>query len=358
MRVAVLWPRPRRPRIDAAARDPALHPDPSDGLQFLEAEGFSVAIEDPYPVPLNPFARTHEVFSGLDPLRAVRVALRGYDAVLAIGASSAWCTDRVLRLGRRRTPVIMIDPAMGPWKLRKRMQDRIIPRVARVIVYGRVQLDHLREQYAGRARGVFVHHRADVRFYDPATSPGPPPQAGRYVLAIGDDVSRDFDTLVRACAPGIPGGGFLDRHGIRCVIHTRRPLGALPARVEHGTERLSHVGLRDLYRNAAAVVLPLHDHIHAGGINSLVEAMAMGRPVVIGRSRGIADYVRDGETALTAAPGDAAGLAAAISRVLSDEGLAARLGAAAREFVASTCAGPLYAKNVAAVVREAVGERG
>ena len=96
MRVAVLWPKPRRGRIEDAARDPAAHPDASDGLAFLENEGMSVHVEDPYGGFLNPLARTHEVFCGLDPARALRVALRRprYDAVLSIGASSAWFTKR------------------------------------------------------------------------------------------------------------------------------------------------------------------------------------------------------------------------------------------------------------------------
>jgi glycosyltransferase involved in cell wall biosynthesis len=358
MRVAVLWPKPRRGRIDAAAREPASHPDPSDGLCHLEREGIAVAIEDPHRFPLNPLARAHEVFCGLDPLRALRVARRRppYDAVIAIGSSSAWFTDRFLRLFRRPAPVIMIDPAVGPWKLRRRVQDRIIPRVARVVVFGRAQLDHLREHYGDRVKPVFVHHRADVRFYDPATPALGTPPREPYVLAIGDDVSRDFDTLVRACGADRPLGKLLADRGARCVIHTRRELGALPPRVERSRRSLSHVELRDLYRDAAAVVLPLHDLVHAGGVNSLVEAMAMARPLVVSRSRGLADYVQDGVTAVAVAPGDGDGLGAAVAGLLSDPARAAALGAAARDFVTRTCAGPVYAAQLASVIRDAILE--
>ena len=358
MRVAVLWPRPRRARIEAAARDPGSHPDASDGLLGLAAEGFSIVVEDPYPIPLNPLARSHEIFCGLDPLRSLRVALRrpGYDAVLAIGASSAGWTQRFLGLKRRRPPVLMIDPAMGPWALRKRIQDLIIPRVDRVIVYGRTQLDYLREHYGDQVRGVFVHHRADVRFFDPASAAQTPPAASRYILAIGDDVSRDFGTLLRACAADAPLGRLLEAQDLRCVIHTGRELGTLPARVVHSNGRLSHLDLRDLYRHAAAVVLPLFDLVHAGGINSLVEAMAMSRPIVISRSRGILDYIRDGGTALTVAPGNSEELGAAVARLVFDTELAGRLGSAAREFVTTTCATAVYAKKIAAVIRDAISQ--
>lgn len=359
MRVAVLWPRPRRPRIHAAEADPAAHPDASDGLRFLEGEGVEVGIEDPNGFWLNPLANRHEIFCGLDPLRAWRVARARppYDAAIAVGASSAWFTQRLLARRKPRAPVIMIDPAMGPWKLRQRMQDGIIPRVDRVVVFGAVQVDHLREQYGEGARGVFLHHRADVRFYDPAMPAASPPPVRPYILAIGDDVSRDFATLIRAGAPDAPLGRFLAARGMDCVIHTQQELGALPPRVVPSTKRLTHVALRDLYRHASAVVLPLFDLVHAGGINSLVEAMAMARPLVIARSRGIADYVHDGATAICVSPGDPGALGAAIVRVLDDAPLAARLGGAARAFVASTCASPVYARKIAALLREVIAAR-
>jgi glycosyltransferase involved in cell wall biosynthesis len=252
----------------------------------------------------------------------------------------------------------MIDPAMGPWKLRKRMQDRIIPRVDRVVVFGRVQLDYLREVYGERARGAFVPHRADVRFYDPASEPGTPPPERGYVLAIGDDVSRDFSTLLAACAPSAPLGRLLEERNLRCVIHTRKDLWPRPPRVDHSAARLSHVHLRDLYRHAIAVVIPLFDLLHPGGINSIVEAMAMGRPLVVSRSRGIADYVRNEDNALVVAPGGADELGSAVVRVANDAALARRLGDAARAFVSSTCASPVYAKNIAALIREAAAARG
>jgi len=44
--------------------------------------------------------------------------------------------------------------------------------------------------------------------------------------------------------------------------------------------------------------------------------------------------VRDGETGLVVAPGDPSALAAAINRLLADQGLRERLGSAARAAVA------------------------
>ena len=64
---------------------------------------------------------------------------------------------------------------------------------------------------------------------------------------------------------------------------------------------------------------------------TVVEAMWKARPVVATAVGGISDQVVDGETGfLIEDPHDLAAFAAAISRLLSDPALAAKLGEAAR----------------------------
>ena len=86
-----------------------------------------------------------------------------------------------------------------------------------------------------------------------------------------------------------------------------------------------------LYRKAEVVVVPsLYEPF---GLVAL-EAMACGRPVVASATGGLAEIITDGNDGVLVPPGDARALAMALSRVLSDEELAARLGQAAR----ATCA--------------------
>jgi glycosyltransferase involved in cell wall biosynthesis len=63
---------------------------------------------------------------------------------------------------------------------------------------------------------------------------------------------------------------------------------------------------------------------------SLVEAAACGLPCVASRTGGIVDVVEHERTGLLHEPGDGAGLAAGVERVLADGALAAALGRAAR----------------------------
>jgi len=65
--------------------------------------------------------------------------------------------------------------------------------------------------------------------------------------------------------------------------------------------------------------------------NSVLEAMAVERPVIATRVGGVADTVTHEVSGILIAPGDAAALAAALTRVAADHALRARLGAAARD---------------------------
>lgn len=63
---------------------------------------------------------------------------------------------------------------------------------------------------------------------------------------------------------------------------------------------------------------------------TVVEAMACGRAVVVSAAGGAAELFTDGHDGLGAAPGDVAGLAAAVRRLADDPSLRERLGASAR----------------------------
>jgi glycosyltransferase involved in cell wall biosynthesis len=69
--------------------------------------------------------------------------------------------------------------------------------------------------------------------------------------------------------------------------------------------------------------------------HTVVEALAVGTPVIATATGGVAEVVRDGENGLLVPVGDATALAAAIGRYLADDALRARLRDAAHESVAA-----------------------
>jgi glycosyltransferase involved in cell wall biosynthesis len=92
--------------------------------------------------------------------------------------------------------------------------------------------------------------------------------------------------------------------------------------------RLPHrLAIEALRRSLFSVVPSLVPE--AFGLAGL-EAAAAGKPIVASRIGGLTDVVVDGETGLLVLPGSRDDLAAAMRRLLEDEGLRARLGEAAR----------------------------
>jgi glycosyltransferase involved in cell wall biosynthesis len=89
-------------------------------------------------------------------------------------------------------------------------------------------------------------------------------------------------------------------------------------------------GKRALLESAAVFALPSYDEALP---MSLIEAMAAGVPVVASSVGGIPEAVVDGVSGFVCAPGDVATLQRLLRKLLLDRGLAARIGAAARESV-------------------------
>ncbi len=84
----------------------------------------------------------------------------------------------------------------------------------------------------------------------------------------------------------------------------------------------------------------------------LIEAMAMGKPVVATAAGGTPEIVLDGETGLLVPPGQAAPLAAAVLSVLGDPALAERLGAAGRRRAVADFSLTRHAAALAALYEE------
>jgi glycosyltransferase involved in cell wall biosynthesis len=91
--------------------------------------------------------------------------------------------------------------------------------------------------------------------------------------------------------------------------------------------RLTSEAVADSMDGAWLVCLPSRSE---GLPRVALEAAARGRAIVGGNRAGIPDVVEDGVNGFLVDPDDAPGLAAALGRILSDRGLAERLGAAAR----------------------------
>lgn len=90
---------------------------------------------------------------------------------------------------------------------------------------------------------------------------------------------------------------------------------------------------------------------------SVMEMLAIGKPVIGSAIGGIPELVRDGETGLLFPAGDASALADRMRRLAGDASLAERLGTAGKALVARDCSSEKHFSQVMAVYR-AVGAEG
>jgi glycosyltransferase involved in cell wall biosynthesis len=106
--------------------------------------------------------------------------------------------------------------------------------------------------------------------------------------------------------------------------------GPLRPKVPGALGFIPHDELGGFFERAAVVAVPSH---REGFGVVCAEAMAHARPVVASAIGGLLDLVVHEETGLLVPPGDVGALRAALRRLLDDEGLRRRLGAAARKRV-------------------------
>jgi glycosyltransferase involved in cell wall biosynthesis len=305
-------------------------------------------------------------FYALLPFRVAR-ELRDFrpDAVLAQGGQEA----ALVLLGRAlaRVPTRVVadvhgDPA-APTRLYGSSLRKLLAPLGDVLArVGLRRSDGIRTISAytsGVVRGAGVEPTATFAAFmdlepflarEPAALPERP--AALFVGVL--ERYKGVDVLAEAwrlTAPRVPNVtlNVVGRGTLRGV--PERLVAELPEQTRW-TESLSTPDVARALDEATVLVLPSRSE---GLGRVVVEAFCRGRGVVASRVGGISDLVTDGETGILVPPGDAAALADALVRVLSDRVLAERLGAAARIAVEPWLATPeVYAQQIRDLVEKVV----
>jgi len=203
-----------------------------------------------------------------------------------------------------------------------------------VVTWSSVQRQALIERLNfPRERVYLVRHYVDQVFYRPR------PAEDDMICAVGAEM-RDYATLKDA----------VHGTGLRCHIaadHVRVPgrfrlfrdrrlrvsevVGPADSNVTMG--RMSLLELRKLYARSRFVVVPLLRSDTDNGVTVILEAMAMGKPVICSRTRGQVDVIQEGVTGLYVPLGDPAALRTAIVSLWNDPQRAREMGQSARAYV-------------------------
>ena len=143
---------------------------------------------------------------------------------------------------------------------------------------------------------------------------------------------------------------------VRFVVVGGGPLQAELEERAHALDLTSHIvftgNRRDIPRLLAAMDVFVMPSLYEGGPITVLEAMAMAKPVVSTPVGMVPDVVEDGRNGLLVPTGDSAALARAVSRLLDDPALAAALGEQARVTVERQFSPDAMVDGVVSVYRE------
>ena len=202
-----------------------------------------------------------------------------------------------------------------------------------IIVTSQAEAEALKTELSiGPDKISSILNGVDLDFFNPdgiATDDGMPP----FIMSQGLS-KRDYPTLIRAMQM-IP--------HVTCKISAVSAWDKFKAGYE-GMDIPSNVHLEShnhpsLIKNLTAksrlVVIPLRtdNGMWCAGSTSVLQAQAMGKPVVVTYLPGIAEYVNNGETGYLVKGNDPDAMASAIDRIWQDPARTAEMGRTAQKWV-------------------------
>lgn len=265
--------------------------------------------------------------------REIRHLDSEYDAIVTWGEKLSLALLMQQQFSSASKPHIAM---MGQFeKINIRVPLRLLEKnLHAVVTWTSVQRRALIERLRFPSERVFlIRHYVDQVFYSPRSA------EENLICGVGAEM-RDYAPLLEA----------LRGTDLRCHIatdHVRIPgrlrvlrdrrvpiekVGTWPGpRVTSG--RVSLTELRDLYAHSRFVVVPLVPSDSDNGVTVILEAMAMGKPVICSLTRGQVDVVQEGVTGLYVPVGDAAALRTAMLSLWNDPIRARQMGQNARAYV-------------------------
>lgn len=256
---------------------------------------------------------------------AVRAFLKAhkFDVVYAWHAVIGLVFASLCRFFRIDKATIVVAQLIVPQKqdsfvqrMKKAFTRYALKRVDYVIAYSRVELEQFKKDYSN-GRTSFVFSPLGIESPENAS-----PSNGGYVFTGGRS-NRDYDTFVDAMR-GAPFTAHIAAQRFN-INRTRTPANVHTHFDTFGDEFVN------LLAGASLVVIPLDRPDESSGQLVLLQAMALGKAIVVTESRGISDYYIAEETAVIVPPHDVQTMRRQIDYLMKSAGRREQLGKAAFE---------------------------
>ncbi len=252
---------------------------------------------------------------------------RKIDCIVATHEANALPVLLLKRLRLLKTPIVVVNVSMlQPKNLTRKRRwfwRWLLPAAELILSYCSFQIPWIQTEFALKTeRLAFFPLGVDTEFFTTNASAENEFTAAKpehresaapgFCLSVGSNYGKDFETLLAA----LP-------HGIRLVIVTDETSARHAASLVKPDQKVEISTavpiekLRELYRNATLMVIPLHDMRVSLGQTVLLENMAMGKIVLISDTSSVRDYIEPNVSALAVPPYDADAMRACIERVFA-----------------------------------------
>lgn len=324
------------------------YPDtPFYGLNYLKDLGLDAEYKDIHDVLKSskiilklPFVWKHILLTKF---------IKNYDIVFG---SSLLYNIIFKKLFRLKTKFVLLNISLNrtlhrnkPNYIKYKFIKYLISQFDAIVCLSHFQIDDLASNYQiDRQKLHFIPLGVDEQFWSPVDF-----EKNKYILSVGKDNGRDYDTLFKA-AKKLPQDNFVVVCGQWNIEGLDIPSNV---RVIFGRPVKE---LKILYKSAKMLLLITHDDKYLDGSDCsgqtvLLDAMSSGLPIIVSRKKYLADYARDKVELLTVDFYDAEDIADKI-KILNDDNLALSLSQAARSRVIGNFTSKRMAEGLSKVFRE------
>ena len=199
---------------------------------------------------------------------------------------------------------------------------------------------------------ILVKRGTDQKFWRPQ------PQSTKLnmICAAGME-ARDYPTLVEALRPlnirchiavGASRGELFD------TVKKLYDIKNLPKSITVGRKSLTE--LRDLYTQSQFVVVPIMQSDSDNGLTTILESMAMGKPVICSRTEGQIDVIQDGVTGIFVPLNDPIAMREAILELWNDPERCRKMGIEARKYIEENHSLEQFANDIKIEIEQTIKE--
>jgi glycosyltransferase involved in cell wall biosynthesis len=256
--------------------------------------------------------------------------LNNCDVIVATTTGIGFSLEILRRVGVVKVPVLTIHCGVMNNSFNKPTQalTGYLLRRGFTQVFGIGELIGMRQRYVIEGDRIELNEfGVDTRFWYPLESI----ETSDYLLSVGNDGRRDWDLLMQVAAD-LP---------VLVKVLTDRPPAWVPSNVEiiqgrmHTSHELPDTKLRELYRGALGVVVPLVDTLQPSGQSVTLQAMACAKAVVLTETKGLWNpgLLNNDENCILVPAADASEMKRVITRLLNESQWRTRIGLSALETV-------------------------